>query len=120
MKKPTKTILKKKIDKLFSWIVRSKGYCVKCNKTERLNAAHIFPRTNLAVRWDFNNVLALCYHCHFHWAHKNPIMFTEFVKDYLGKYRYARLKQQAKAKKVWTIEELESFYKILCEMKGGE
>jgi hypothetical protein len=107
MRKVTKTSLKRKLDKEASRIVRARGGCAKCGKVayEHLQTAHIFSRSNLAVRWDLLNLLCLCDGCHF-WAHKNPVLFTEFVVDYLG-HNYVPLKQRALAIRKWTIEEMQ-------------
>ena len=75
----------KLLDKLASQIVRNHGACEICGRKDTLAAAHIFSRRNFNVRWDLENLLCLCYRCHFHFAHKEPILFTEFVKKKLGK-----------------------------------
>jgi hypothetical protein len=116
----TKSAIIRKLDKIFSEIVRSKGYCVKCNKdgaTVQLQTAHIFSRTYKSVRWDYHNSLCLCAGCHF-WAHRNPVLFTEFVKSYLGDLGYETLKMSASCTKKWTIPELEDLYQVLKKERG--
>ena len=115
MKKVTKTSIKKKLDKIFSLIVRKRGYCAKCDTTEykKLQCAHIFSRSRLSVRWDLDNAICLCFKDHFHWAHREPILFAEFVKNYLGRVRYNALKQKASMIKKWTLEDLKELYEIL-------
>ncbi len=90
--------MKKRLDRLFSQIVRGAGKCVKCGNVDysKLQCAHIFSRSQLTVRWDFDNVLCLCAGCHF-WAHKNPLLFSEFVRNYLGECKYEMLKMRAAA-----------------------
>ncbi len=107
--KKAKTIRRKlrdQLDKLFSIIIRSRGKCERCGKTNPLNTAHIFSRRNLATRWDKNNTLCLCVGCHF-WGHQNPILFAEFVKEKLGNEEYEKLKRKSIEIRKWTIGELE-------------
>ncbi len=108
MKNPTKKTLIRKLDKLVSEITRSKGYCQKCGKSfpmNRLNCHHLFSRNNKSVRWDMDNLICVCVACHF-FAHQNPLLFTEFVKEFLG-YKYEGLKQRATMTKQWKVFELE-------------
>lgn len=75
----------KKLDKLFSQYIRNRDKrCLRCGKKENLQCAHIFSRRHFNTRWDEENAVTLCYACHLHWAHKEPVEFTEFVKKILG------------------------------------
>jgi hypothetical protein len=105
-------MIRNKLDKKVGEIVRSKGYCVKCGKEQNLQACHIFSRKNLSTRWDLENVICMCAGCHF-WSHTNPVLFGEFVKEYLGELRYEALKARATAIKKWRDEELDNYYKVL-------
>ena len=63
-KKPKKSTLKKKCDKLWSQIVRMKyPKCLKCGKPTQASH-HIFGRRNLSVRFDIKNGIGLCHYCH--------------------------------------------------------
>ncbi len=118
MKKLTKRGLIRKLDKAFGEIVRSRGVCAKCGKGAEqvtLHCAHIFSRQNLSVRWNLDNAMALCYYDHFWWAHKEPILFTEFVKEYLGAYKYEQLKIRARSIKKWSIDDLSALLKTLTK-----
>ena len=114
MRKPTRTTLRRKLDKEVSRITRARGRCAKCHKSEYelLQTAHIFSRKNLSVRWDLLNVLCLCAGCHF-WAHQNPTLFTEFLRDFLGEYNYAQLKLRATAIKKWSVEDMQELLDTL-------
>lgn len=105
MKKPTKTSMKRRLDKLCSEIVRKRGACQKCRNLLTLQSCHIFSRVYLNTRWDMNNLICLCASCHF-WAHKNPILFTEFVKELLGEEKYELLKESHYIIYKPTIEDL--------------
>ena len=91
--KPTKTKLRKKLDKLWSDRVKERaGYrCERCPKTDYLNSHHIIGRINLSLRWNLENGVCLCVGCHKfnqNSAHNNPIDFLKWVStirdlDYL-------------------------------------
>lgn len=78
IKKPKKKPIsywKKKADALFSKIVRARGKCEMCGKDVRavqLQCAHIVTRSNLHLRHNLKNALALCATCHWRW-HKEPL-----------------------------------------------
>ena len=112
MKKPSKSYLTNKLDKECQRIVRSKGQCVKCKRPDALQTAHIFSRTYKSVRWNLLNMLCLCAGCH-RWAHNNPVLFTEWVKNYLGEYNYELLKNTANPTSHWTIDDLQKMLKTL-------
>lgn len=118
MRKPTKSSLKRKLDKEVSRIVRARGNCAKCGETEfeKLQAAHIFSRSNHAVRFDLDNVVCLCSRCHW-WGHKNPVLFGEFVIEYLGELKYEALKQRALAIKKWSVPDYQSYLEMLQRTK---
>ena len=90
MKKPSKSSLTRKLDKLISQIVHQRGKCQRCGSTETLQAAHIFSRQFRNTRWDEKNILLLCAKCHF-WSHHEPTEFAEFVKKMLIPKEYAQL-----------------------------
>ena len=85
----------KTLDKLVSQIVRKRGRCEMCSRTDTLQAAHIFSRRNFNVRFDLENLLCLCYRCHFHIAHKEPVRFVSFVKEKLGEVKFKQLQIRA-------------------------
>ncbi len=120
MRKITKRGLIKKLDKAFSEKVRAIGVCARCRKGAEqitLQCAHLIGRRNMAVRWDLDNGIPLCYACHMFWAHKEPIWFNDFAKQYLGEYKFNKLKQKAQMIKKWTIQDLQD---LLQTLTGGE
>jgi len=106
VRKPTRLSLKRKLDKKVSELIRKKGRCERCGNTNTLQVAHIFSRSYNNLRYDFDNLLCLCARCHF-WAHKNPLLFSEFVKKHLGKERYSQLIMKSTIIKKRTIHELQ-------------
>ena len=79
---------------------------------DKLQCAHIYSRTYRSVRWILDNLLCLCAGCHF-WAHRNPILFAEFVKTHLGEEKYQSLKIMATAIKKWTLSEMQELLTVL-------
>ena len=116
MRKPSKTTLKRKLDKAVSEIVRSQGFCSKCRMSDysKLQAAHIFSRNMMSVRFDLKNILCLCAKCHFE-AHAQPVLFAEWVRSYLGDFEYEQLKIRARSIKKWSIDELSALLKTLTK-----
>lgn len=116
--KPTKSSLTRKLDIICSLIVRSHGQCVKCGQGdyEKLQCAHIYSRTYRSVRWDLDNLLCLCASCHFY-SHRNPLIFAEFVRNYLGEFKYEALKFKAVSLKQWKLCEMLDYYNALEELK---
>ena len=81
MRAINKTKLKKKLDVIFSKVIRARDKrCLKCGKRESLQCAHLASRTHLAGRYDELNAITLCVGCHLYWAHKSPIEFSEWLK----------------------------------------
>jgi len=119
MKKPSKKTLRNKLDRICSELVRKRGKCERCSKKNSLQAAHIFSRTYNNTRWGLENILCLCASCHF-WAHKNPILFAEFVKKILGGEKYELLKEARNQITKYTLQDLETKYHILQEIKEGK
>jgi hypothetical protein len=112
-----KTALNKSCETEWKAKVKSGGVCQKCGRPQgvvQLHAAHIYPKglyRNHPIKWDVLNGLALCYHCHFHWAHKHPIEFTHwFEEKYPERAAYLR-ERSLKIEKI----DLEA---TLAELKG--
>ena len=105
-------------DKLFSLLVRHKAqgvceYCQKLKGVKKLQASHYFGRRNKALRWDFENVSALCFTCHMVIMTENPHRHTKWMKEKLGAVRYRKLVKASNVIKKWTKIELEEFRKEL-------
>lgn len=91
---------KKELDRLFSLAVRTRDNytCQKCGKQHKhVQCAHIFSRSNLSVRWEMRNAITMCYFCHLQWAHRQPVEYTEWIKNYLGA-DYEKLQELANTK----------------------
>jgi hypothetical protein len=115
----TLTQLKKKLDDAFAAFIRRRDdKCMRCNRWDNLQCAHIFSRSHMATRWDPDNALCLCLKCHLFWAHRAPIEFSEWIRDvYLGEFNYQQLRAKANSIKIWQRWEMEE---LLQTLKGGE
>jgi len=113
MRKPTKKSLTKRLDTAWSELIRSRGACQKCGKKTNLQAAHIWTRARRSTRWLPLNGLCLCAGCHQFWAHKEPILFTQFANNILGDIKFKLLQQQAETIKKWTLNEMQDLLKEL-------
>ena len=118
MKKPSKTTLRRKLDKICSEIVRARGKCQWCWHKENLQCCHIFSRTYNNTRWDLDNLLCLCPKCHFYF-HKNPIIFVEAVINILGKDKYDLLKEKRNQITKYTIDDLQTKLEVLTTLRKG-
>lgn len=85
MKKPSKSTLKRKADKIFSEKIRSKGYCelagkdkVKCGGG--LQTMHIIGRANFNLRWDEINALCGCAGHHVYYTN-HPTDFAIVISE---------------------------------------
>lgn len=113
-----RSTLRNKLDKLVSHIVRARGKCEHCGRSRQngFQAAHIFSRTYNNTRWALDNLLCLCAACHFYF-HKNPILFAEWVKKYLGEEKYENLKEARNQITKYTLDDLETKLEVLQKMR---
>ena len=76
-------------------VVRDKR-CLKCGSMQRLQAAHIYPKgTYRKMEFDENNIICLCYRCHLHFWHKNPIEAHDWLIKTLPGDRLTILKMRS-------------------------
>ncbi len=112
--KKTKKTWKRQLDKLWSDIIRSKGYCEWCGNIGK-NAHHVIGRTNYSLRWDIRNGCFLCVSCHFK-AHNDPLGFTKFFRK--NRYKdYLYLCKKRKEIAHYTISDYEEIYQNLLEVR---
>ena len=85
-KKKTRGQLLRECDKYFRQIVLSQriNACEWCGSGSKgLQIAHILPKgTYPSLRYEFFNILLLCWRCHFHKWHKSPLEAEEFISYY--------------------------------------
>ena len=83
-KKTSARRIKQQLDLLIKaqMLERDGPACLRCKKSNVvLQAAHVhskgkYPR----LRFELDNLLTLCYGCHLHWAHKEPLEFTDWFR----------------------------------------
>lgn len=98
-KKISRKKLLRELDTLAATIVKIRdGHtCQMCgNEVYGKNAtwAHLISRTSLRLRWDLDNSTLLCYHCHIHIWHANPIYATDWAYKHFGKSYINKLKKR--------------------------
>ena len=93
-KAKTKSWYKKKIDEVFSQLIRKeRPACQRCGTPNNLQHSHIRGRAYMATRWDRENAFSLCYGCHLFWWHRADCveveewMFTKINKDQYNRIR---------------------------------
>ena len=112
-----KKTLRTKADRLFSIYIRNRDkFCVRCGKSGNLQCAHIISRAVLATRYDDENALTLCPNCHINFAHKNPLLFSEFIYKRLGEKKYWELIE--KGKRIGNLKP--DFYEEVINKLNGE
>jgi len=89
------------LDNLWRQLVyqRANNRCEYCGKSGRLNAHHVFSRSNYSVRWDLDNGVCLCVSHHIFGQmsfHKAPIEMLEWLKETRGEKWYKRLRKKAR------------------------
>ena len=121
--KKSKGVKKSLVDKKWSLAVRAKAgnRCEYCKATQFLNAHHIISRNNHAVRWDLDNGVSLCVKHHlFSYefsAHKNPVEFIEWIKEYRGEEWYQNLREKSRCKEKVDKDEVNKYLtELLKEM----
>ena len=116
MKKPSKTYLKRKADKLFSDRVRSKGKCEFCGSTQNLQCAHFITRKIIKLRYEPLNAACLCVGCHF-MGHHHPRLFTDSWDRVKGKGTTQWLEAEAVLLEPIRIE----FYQeVIAKLRGTD
>lgn len=111
VKKPKVTT--KKLDTLFSKLVRAKGRCSYCGSDQRLQCAHVISRRYHQIRWDLRNAIPLCSSCHLKFTY-DPIAWQIYIEQSFGKNHWRDLME--KAQKIGKIDHQE-VYEYLIKME---
>lgn len=85
---------KDRATKLHSELVRARGACECCGRTENLQAAHIISRRYARTRTRLDNAFCLCAKCHMHFT-EWPVSFGRFVTSQIGRAKYDELREYA-------------------------
>ena len=104
-KKLTKKQVVKRLDKLFSELVRREWKrCPFCNKPSEC-CFHFVTRTKYSVRWSFINTVGSCRGCNFKYEH-DPHFAIQWFIETSGLNGYFALLRQAEQRINWTIRRL--------------
>ena len=117
MKTPRQKLIKK-LDTIWSRIVRKAGVCEAISRpgacVGSLQAAHIIRRGNNSVRWDIDNGLCLCVKHHYWFDKGDKFEVTEwFNRKWPG--RQERLKEVNQITH-YKLHDLENIYARLKEI----
>ena len=93
-KRPRKTTLRNKCDKLVGLLCRSRGKCEFCGSRETLQWAHFITRAIIHLRYDPDNYACLCAACHFR-GHKDPEWFRTQWNEKRGEGSTQRLSRMS-------------------------
>jgi len=99
MKKFKRSRVINRLKNLFSQIIRLRDNytCQRCGKKydkidRAIHTSHIWPvGTYRSMRFEIDNAKLLCYYDHINWWHKNPMQAGAWVREFLGKEKYAKL-----------------------------
>ncbi len=96
---------KAKATSLHSRIVRARGACENCGRTENLQCAHVVSRRYAQTRTRLDNAFCLCAGCHMHFT-EWPLSFATFVEQQIGIAHYQKLQllSQEMKKVDWSAE----------------
>lgn len=99
VKKPKLIPLKKmtkELDTLWSLVVRNRDKrCRLCGSTNSLQAHHIIFRVESATKYDVENGVTLCMHCHLFVVHKDTVRSAFRLISAIGEDRWNRLKEKS-------------------------
>ena len=117
MKKPSRKTLIRKLDKLWSELVKLRaGYrCQRCGGTHSLQSHHICGRRKYSVRWILLNGICLCSACHI-LVQENYLEASELVAKILTLPDYHFLKEQARKIARYSNADLEEIYLELSKL----
>ena len=109
------------LDNLWRYAVYKQGFnkCEYCDKEGKLNAHHIFSRSNFNVRWDIDNGICLCPYHHFFGTisfHKSPVEMLEWIKNKRGEEWFDRLREKARG----VLKKREAIEKYGEILSGGQ
>lgn len=84
----------KKLDTLFSKLIRAVGKCHVCGTDQNLQCCHIISRRYHQTRWDLRNAIAMCRSHHVYYTYR-PIEWEIYIEKSFGKKHYLALRDKA-------------------------
>lgn len=110
-KKHTKSWYIKKLDIIFSKVVRTRDkYCQKCGTTESLHCSHVVPKSqSWFLRWHETNAKAMCFGCHIAWWHKDVLAARDwFAKKFPDRHTWLEGQRHKTVKR--TLDDYKKIY----------
>lgn len=99
--------------------IRDEYICQKCGKKvskQNCHWSHVVPRADLWLRWDLLNSMAMCYHCHHYWWHKDPLGASKwFEETFPARADYLRQKRVGTATNTMRETDIEKVEQFLQE-----
>lgn len=113
----------KKLDNIFSWIVRlTDGKCITCGEEVETNekgdpaslqCSHYFKRDRLSTRYLKKNAHAQCKRCHTYHTFQSELPYTRFMVKTYGEDALAAMELLSQKLVKLSIPDLESLYEIM-------
>lgn len=89
----------KELDVVFSKYIRARDEkCIRCNGVNRLTCSHYWSRKHRGTRYDEDNCMCLCFHCHWIFEKEKQGEYTDLMLRRLGQKRLDLLKIKALSK----------------------
>lgn len=121
-RKPKPSVLKRKLDTVFSLYIRAKysKKCYTCKASGKvLQCGHFISRSYLATRWEEDNCRPQCVGCNI-WGKGKPLDFEENLIEELGIERVMEMKAQRKMllklKPEWYLERISFYERKLADL----
>jgi hypothetical protein len=120
-KKPKRSTLVKKLDRLFSAVIhkRDENKCQMCGReVGKMDCSHIYSRRCSALRWDMTNGLLKCVRCHKYdklaW-HQSPLSAAlKFIRKFPARAEYLKMQEvTGNLVRDWTIDDMSVHYQYL-------
>ena len=122
-KKTPRKKLEEELDKLSKDCAKLRDnyicqWCGKSGSGSQIHGSHVHPVSGgKRLRWDLENIKALCAFCHRRRWHSNPIDAAKWFEEKFPDRWYYIQQQKQKGSKKWSLEELEELKKELLEYK---
>ena len=101
------------------WVVKRGTICQNCSTRQNLTCSHYFMRGCFDLRYEPDNVIALCIFCHVKWEGDKSADYKDLMVNRLGQDRYdemERIFHRSRTKRKEAIERCREFldgqYKI--------
>jgi len=119
MKRKPKSAIKKKTEKLWGLVkkvvyLRDKSMCQHCHKEvsgHNRHPNHVIPQSHGNIlKYDIENIITMCFHCHMNWWHKNPLeaaLWFEAAFNIRYKYLIRKKEMYLKITESWLDEQIE-------------